>query len=207
MKRSLHVLLYAAVLGTACALVLTAAGGLTRPYREANQQAERVRNVLDVLGVTYAPDASAADLVRVFGRDVRTERRGALDVFSYAPQGHVEAYAVLVSGQGLWGPIHGVLALGPDRNTIRAVRFYHQEETPGLGGQITSAAFQKQFVGKRVTDADGRPGLRLVAPGTAKAPNEVDAITGATMTSARVERILNTTIRQLRQTGHTDEHQ
>ena len=207
MKRSLHVLLYAAVLGTVCALVLTAAGGLTRPYYEANKQAERNRNILDVLGVPYPPEADAAELVRLFDRDVRTQTRGSLEVFSYAPQGRVEAVAVLVSGQGLWGPIHGVLALGPDLRTILAVRFYQQEETPGLGGQITSAAFRDRFVGKRVVDAGARPGVRLVAPGTATEPNEVDAITGATMTSNRVERILNATIRQLWHEGRSDERQ
>ena len=197
MKRSLHVVVYAAVLGTVCAVVLTAAGELTRPYRQANERAERIRNILDVLGAPYPADARAADLVELFDRVVRTQRRGRLDVFAYAPQGRVQAYAVLIGGPGLWGPIHGVLGFEPDLNTIRAVRFYQQEETPGLGGQIASAEFRKRFVGKQVLGPDGRPALRLVAPGTAAGPHEVDAITGATMTSNRVADILDQAIRRL----------
>ena len=65
--------------------------------------------------------------------------------------------AVPFSGSGVWGPIEGVLALEPDMQTIRGVRFYKQEETPGLGGEIASDWFQAQFKGKTLVSAAGDP--------------------------------------------------
>ena len=44
----------------------------------------------------------------------------------------IKAIAVIFKGAGLWGPIEGVIAFEPDLKTIRGIRFYSQEETPGL---------------------------------------------------------------------------
>ena len=90
------------------------------------------------------------------------------------------------SGPGLWGPIYGVLALEPDLRTIRGIRFFKQEETPGLGGEIGADWFQDQFVGKQIASEADVYGFAIVKPGTGEGVNVVDGITGATMTSDRV---------------------
>ena len=92
------------------------------------------------------------------------------------------AVAVPFSGPGLWGGIEGVMALEPDLVTIRGVRFYKQEETPGLGGEIGSDTFQNQFAGKRMISPEGVAGFRIVKPGTGADVNSVDGISGATLT-------------------------
>jgi Na+-transporting NADH:ubiquinone oxidoreductase subunit C len=200
MKKSLHTISYAAVLGTACALLLTGAGRFTAPYREANAKAEEVRNILKVLDVPFELGASSQDLLDVFKRCVRQERRGDLTLYIYedpdAARG-VQAIAVPFAGQGLWGPIRGFLALKPDMKTIQGVTFHQQEETPGLGGEIGSDWFRDQFKGKTIEDVNGRAGIRILRGGSASGPNEVHAITGATMTSERVEKMLNAAIMQI----------
>ena len=71
------------------------------------------------------------------------------------------------------------------------MRFYQQEETPGLGGEIGSRWFQEQFEGKSIADAAGNPGFRIVKPGRPAGENAVEGISGATMTSDRVAAMLD----------------
>jgi len=195
---SRYVLLYALVVGLVVSTLLTAVGQFAAPYREANARAAEVRNILEALGVEVPKGASAQELVDLYQKSVSEETRDGVTFYRYqAPAGTggaSTAFAVRFGGPGLWGPIEGFLALEPDLRTIRGVSFYKQEETPGLGGEIVSAKFRGQFVGKSIVGPEGRPGLRVVKPGTAQGPNEVDAITGATMTSARVEAMLNEVI-------------
>jgi len=194
LKSNLYTLGYAAVLGSVCAMLLTAAASFTGPYRLANADAEMKRNILDVLQVPYSPQVSARQLVGLFEVKVRQEDSGDLTLYRYIrPEGsdEVETVAVAFEGPGLWGAIKGFLALGPDMETIRGLTFYEQEETPGLGGEIASQWFRKQFEGKKIIDDAGNVGIILKGGGKASAINEVDAITGATMTCDKVESILN----------------
>ncbi len=200
MKVKLYTLAYAAVVGTVCAVLLTVVGNLTRDRREANAEAERVYNILEVLKVPFPPKATAKELLAVHERTVRVETRGEMTVHVFAEEGAPEnilAVALPLEGQGVWGPIKGFLALESDMKTIRGVAFHEQEETPGLGGEIASEWFRDQFKGKSIQDGSGdSPGMRFVRGGAASAQNEVDAITGATMTTKKVAAILNSAITQ-----------
>ena len=195
MRDSVHTLVFAAVLAVVCALLLTAAGRFTRPYRIANEKAEEIRNFLDAFEVPVKKDAAAKELVDIFNKNIRVRQQGDFSLYEYVPAGSVasapEAVAVPFSGAGLWGPIKGVLALEPDLQTIRGIRFYQQEETPGLGGEIGAEWFQAQFKDKRIVSDQGKPGFRIVNPGSPTDRNSVDGITGATMTSDRVAVILD----------------
>ncbi|RKY11071.1 MAG: hypothetical protein DRP65_05275 [Planctomycetota bacterium] len=196
---SFYTLGYAGALGSVCALLLTAASSFTAPYRLANADAEMKRNILDVLGVRYSPDASSRQLLEVFAAKVKQEDSGELTLYRYIPpadSGEVETVAVAFAGPGLWGPIKGLIALGPDAETIRGLTFYEQEETPGLGGEIASQSFREQFEGKKIVDEAGNVGI-IIKSGGQSAINKVDAITGATMTCDKVEVILNEAVRKI----------
>jgi Na+-transporting NADH:ubiquinone oxidoreductase subunit C len=196
----MHTLAFAVVLGAVCAGLLVGTDRITRERREANERGEKVRNVLTALEVPVDEEAAAEALFAVFKTNVRHRVQGGIEWYEYVPEGTgaVAAVAMPFSGAGVWGPIHGILALDPEWVRIRGVRFYRQEETPGLGGEIASDAFQDQFVGKRIVSDAGVPGIRIVKRGVGKDDeNSVDAISGATMTSERVESILNGVIRTL----------
>lgn len=198
MKGSLYTLGYAGVLGTICALLLTAAADFTQPYKKANADAERNRNILNVLQVPYSPEVSARELIEIFETNVGPKYLGELQCYRYPKgSGKAETVAVAFEGAGLWGPIKGFLALGPDMRTIRGLTFYQQEETPGLGGEIASAWFVKQFQGKKIVDASGKVGIVIKGGSEKRAVNEVDAITGATMTCEKVEAMLNSVIEKI----------
>jgi len=207
LKSSLYTLGYAGLLGSVCALLLTAVSSFTAPYRDANADAEMKRNILDVLGVRYSPDISSRQLLEVFESKVKQEDSGELILYRYIPpedSDEVESVAVVFEGPGLWGPIKGLLALGSDMETIKGLTFYEQEETPGLGGEIASVRFREQFEGKKITDDTGRIGIVIKPGGKASAINEVDAITGATMTCDKVEAILNEVITKIISERSTD---
>ncbi|HUV07828.1 MAG TPA: FMN-binding protein [Spirochaetia bacterium] len=198
MRDSARVILFAAVLGIICAAMLVGATLFTAPYRTANEKAEEVRNFLSALDVPVDPSADAKTLLEVFNRDVTVRELGGLTFYEYRPKasggasaGTPIAVAVPLTGMGLWGPINGVLSMEPDITTIRGIRFYQQEETPGLGGEIGADWFQKQFKGKRIVSNSGEAGFRILKPGGDADANSVDGISGATMTSVRVETMLS----------------
>ncbi len=201
MKSTLHTLLFAAVLGVVCSTLLVTANLFTAPYQEANRKADQVRNYLAALDVPIPENASASDLIAIFERTIRPVRQGGLERYEYRPEGAdaPQAVAVAFAGPGVWGPIEGVLALEPDMARIRGIRFFKQEETPGLGGEIATEGFLKRFNEKQIVAADGTPGFRVRKPGAADGPNEVDGITGATMTSERVGTMLDALAKRIRE--------
>ena len=200
MKDSLYALVYAAVLGAVCASLLTGAANFTEDYRKANAEAEETLNILMVLNVPLEADTSAKQLGEVFKNNIREAERGGVTTYDYSSpeaQGRIQAIALRFSGPGLWGPIKGFLALEQDRKTIRGITFYEQEETPGLGGEIVTEGFRKRFVGKMIHDKDDNVGIVICKPGSAKEQNEIDGITGATMTCDKVQAMLNEVIKSI----------
>ena len=200
MANSVRVLLFSLILGIVCAVLLTGTNVLITPYREANEKAEEVRNILTAVNAPVNMDSSPEELLEIFDRDIRQRQLGDLPVYEYVPQnssGESVAVAVPFNGAGLWDPISGVLALEPDLISIKGVRFYKQNETPGLGGEISSEWFQQQFTGKKIVSKEGLPGFRIAKPGSDTDANSVDGITGATMTSDRVETMLDTLAKRI----------
>ncbi|MFC1633300.1 FMN-binding protein [Planctomycetota bacterium] len=195
-----YTLSYAGVLGAACALLLTGVASFTASYRSANADADRKRNILTVLEVPCPEKVSSEELVGIFESNVREEQSGELEIYRYVPgqdSGGKETVAVHFEGPGLWGPIRGFLALDTDMRTIRGITFYEQEETPGLGGEIAADWFLQAFEGKKIVDASGKPGIIIKGGGDTNAMNEVDTITGATMTCDKVEELLNNVIEKI----------
>jgi Na+-transporting NADH:ubiquinone oxidoreductase subunit C len=197
-KGSAYTLGYAAVLGVVCALLLTAAASFTAPYKKANAEAEEVLNILLALNVPLPAEASSEELVELYEKNVRDKEHGEITTYVYSPPPPDlnGAIAVRFSGPGLWGPIKGFLALDPEKEKIRGITFYEQEETPGLGGEIVSWGFRKNFVELPIRDETGKVGIIISSRGKS-APNKVDAITGATMTCDKVQAMLNEAIKSI----------
>jgi Na+-transporting NADH:ubiquinone oxidoreductase subunit C len=98
-----------------------------------------------------------------------------------------------VGGQGFWGPIKGMVAVDPKAERLIGVAFYEHSETPGLGARITEAWFKQPVQGPQAAcrSAATRNIFYLKPSGSGQNPNQLDAITGATRTSAAVEQFLN----------------
>ncbi len=98
-------------------------------------------------------------------------------------------YIFPIYGVGLWGPIWGYIALEPNLNTIAGVVYDHKSETPGLGAEIATPAFEGQYVGKTIFEGDEFVGVGITKGAGSSAGNNhaVDAITGGTITSRGVQ--------------------
>ena len=197
MKGNVYTIVYAAVLGTACAMVLTFAASFTAPYKKANAEAEEVKNILLALNVPIPEKASSEQLLEIYEKNVQEQRRGDISTYVYTPSGNNDgAIAMRFAGPGLWGPIKGFLALDSKITKIKGITFYEQEETPGLGGEIVKSSFRDKFVGLMIRDEAGNPGI-IIKSGGETAANKVDGISGATMTCDKVQEMLNEAIRSI----------
>lgn len=115
----------------------------------------------------------------------------ALPVFVCTKEDGRKNYVVPVVGNGLWGGIWGNIAVDEDLNTIVGVNFGHKSETPGLGGEIVTDKFQSQFKGKSIFGKDGgNVELAVIKRADKTDAYQVDAISGATITSTGVSDML-----------------
>lgn len=113
--------------------------------------------------------------------------RGEEAVYAgYDEQGRAVGFAIPAEGPGFQDTIKLLYGYEPARRRIIGMEVLESRETPGLGDKIIKDA---DFVaGFRDLAVD--PELVSTKKGRSK-PNEVDAISGATISSVAVVRILN----------------
>ena len=105
--------------------------------------------------------------------------------------GHA-GWVIPASGQGFADRIELLLGVDPRVQTVTGIYILDQKETPGLGNKIVETAWRGQFVGKSATEK-----VAAVTGGGASGP-QIDAITGATISSESVCNIVNATLAQMR---------
>ncbi len=166
---------------------ITGVSGLflvTKERVELNETIVQKKAVLYAVGIEY-PDNDPVEVTDIYAEHVKeVGGNGRPDYFEVSlPSGGI-AYAVYVEGPGLWGQIVTIFGFGENLSTITGMEVVQQNETPGLGARIKESWFKEQFRGSE-------PPFTMVPEGTADAADELDAITGATKTSAAMERIAN----------------
>jgi Na+-transporting NADH:ubiquinone oxidoreductase subunit C len=135
---------------------------------------------------------SRLEIHRTFVQHVSKLDDKSNGAYTLEDNGQIVAYALPISGQGFWAPIKGVIGLKADRQTITGIYFYEQNETPGLGAEITTESFRSQFEDKVISPSD-KP-INMKRPGDELGKSDVHAVTGATQTSTRVEKIINSSL-------------
>ncbi|HZL11824.1 MAG TPA: NADH:ubiquinone reductase (Na(+)-transporting) subunit C [Prolixibacteraceae bacterium] len=211
-----YTFIYASVMVVLVAAILSIAAIKLKPFQQKNIDIEKKQNILSSVGIEstfanaesiYAEKIVKSYLVNAAGDQIEGQ---AFDISLKAERAKPEAdqklpvyecnteeglkYILPVYGTGLWGPIWGYMSLNDDMNTIYGAVFAHQGETPGLGAEIATKAFQKQFVGKTIFNTDGTLVSITVAKSSETAPAEhkVDAISGGTITSKGLQAMLLT---------------
>lgn len=160
---------------------------------QRNQALKLERIILRVLGfqTDQVPDK---ELSRLFETRVRRQEVAGRTLYQGLEEDGrtIKGIAFPVSGPGFWGPIEGMVGLDKEGRRVIGLAFYGHSETPGLGGRLTEDWFQNQFAGLKIPAGQGAgPAFSLAPPGKTKEPGQLDAITGATMTSKAVEAFLN----------------
>ena len=115
-------------------------------------------------------------------------------VYMVEQDGRLETLILPIRGYGLWSTLHGFMAVKGDLNTVVGMGFYQHAETPGLGGEVDNPNWKAQWVGKSLFDESGKPVIEIVKggvdPSSPQAEHQVDALSGATLTSNGVNRLL-----------------
>ena len=212
---NVYTFIYASVMVILVAAILAVTAIGLKPFQQKNIEIEKKQSIL--ASVNIAADAATAEKIyaekivnsyvvnakgekvegEAFSVDLKKERAKAdvnerlLPVFECQIDGTVK-YILPMYGAGLWGPIWGYVSLESDMNTVYGATFDHQGETPGLGAEIKTLAFQKPFAGKKIFDEQGKFTSIIVAKSneTAPAEHKVDAISGGTITSKGLQKML-----------------
>jgi Na+-transporting NADH:ubiquinone oxidoreductase subunit C len=97
-----------------------------------------------------------------------------------------------VRGKGLFSMMRAFVALDGDLTTVRGITFFEHGETAGLGGEITNPRWLGKWPGRKIYDDDGAVRLEVIkGPAARDAEYEVDGLSGATMTSDGVTRLVH----------------
>jgi len=188
------VLTLAAVFGISLAGVQQALGPVIETNK-INETREKVPSV--ILGQKGAADlADSGGSLSIAPRTIEVEagaQKKRYTVFEARhSDGRLAGWVTKASGQGYADKIELLLGFSPDAAHITGIYVLEQKETPGLGNKIVEEKWRAQFV-KKSTDK------RLdVVKGGAASPNDIDAITGATISSKSVTDIINRTAEDLK---------
>ncbi|MBD3305783.1 RnfABCDGE type electron transport complex subunit G [candidate division KSB3 bacterium] len=183
------------VVGGIAGLVLAGTEKLTKPLIEQHKREELRQSIFEVLPKAKSYEELETDALRVFK--------------GFNEQHELVGYAFIAEGSGFQGKIRMIVGIEPDLDPLLGMRVLEQVETPGLGAKIAEETpkqdFFEQFAGlepewgeelqipaaKESQTAEPETFITYVKNAQPDDPNEVQAITGATISSAAVVQIIN----------------
>ena len=206
-----HTYLFAGVMVITIAFVLSFTSESLKELKADNVKKEKMQNILFAAGINVSRDESEELYTQYIIEELSLTNNGDIDnsVSAFNINLALEIkkdinnqrfplyvaniddnryYIIPLRGNGLWNAIWGYIALKEDVNTIKGVSFGHQAETAGLGAEITEDWFTNSFVDEKILNDNGDfVGVYVTKtnndPENAdKNDNEVDAISGATIT-------------------------
>lgn len=210
-----YIFIFATVMVAVVAALLSTAAMVLQPKQEKNREIEKMRNILasvriesdrsnaaELFGKTIRESlvintkGAVVENVDPFTIDLRSEQKKPVDtqnlpLFIASLEGDRELIIIPLEGKGLWGPIYGYISLEADMSTIYGVTFDHKGETPGLGAEINTSAFEDMFTGKRIFESDKFVSVKVIKGGAPDGDNHgVDAVSGGTITSVGLQDML-----------------
>jgi Na+-transporting NADH:ubiquinone oxidoreductase subunit C len=207
--------MFAVIMVIVVAAILASVAESLRPRQVRNAEIEKKQNILTSVNIRTTPDTAEeiyAERIQnqyvinaqgeimegldAFEINLRRERakpisERLLPVFEFQAESGLK-YIFEMRGTGLWGPLWGFVSLNEDMNTIYGANFDHQAETPGLGAEISTNWFQKDFIGKEIFNERGELVSITVTKVGQVAPEKhsVDGISGGTITGDGLEQML-----------------
>lgn len=182
-KGRIYIVVFMLIVSAFFTLLLAGANQLYLPKIQENELLAERRAILYVFDIDQS--GSSAEVLKRFEQNVKQTTVSGIELYEYTSEdGEPIAYAVPFTGSGLWGSISGYLGVSSGLDHITGLVFTDQSETPGLGGRIDELAYREQFRDLSITAGT------TLAYGE-QGGGQIDAITGATLTSNSVMRILN----------------
>jgi electron transport complex protein RnfG len=183
---SLRLVLTLALAGMLSGLAVAGVYQITRPIIDANKARALREAVFEVVpGSVQLQRLALRDgqLVPLARDETTTE---PVLYAGYDAKDNFLGYAIDGSGPGYQDIIHLIYGYDPQRRRVIGMQVLESRETPGLGDRIyRDEEFVAQFSSLAVS-----PAIAVVKDGS-EADNEIDAITGATISSKAVAEIIN----------------
>lgn len=213
-----YTIIYSVVMVIVVAFLLAFVFQALKPAQDANVALDKKKQILYALNIRNLNDEEAAakykevvlsdDILDENGRvvekgepgaeshgfkqDSKGFKEGKLALFTCNVDGKTK-YVIPVYGMGLWGAISGYIAVNDDKATVYGAYFNHESETAGLGAEIKdNQKWQELFQGKKLFAGDSTKIALSVSKKPENPETEVDAVTGATLTSNGVTDMLHT---------------
>jgi Na+-transporting NADH:ubiquinone oxidoreductase subunit C len=225
-----YTIVYAMVIVLVVAFMLAFVFQALKPAQDANVALDKKKQILYALNIRNLSDEAAAEKYSevVLSDDILDEqgsiinkgesgaekvgfkelnssayKAGRLVVFVCSVDGETK-YVLPVYGMGLWGPINGYIALNADKATVYGAYFNHEGETAGLGAEIKdNQQWQEKFQGKKLFADDSTKIALGVEKKVSNPESQVDAVTGATLTSNGVRDMLQECLAKYMKFLHT----
>lgn len=182
MNKSVKMIVTLTVLGALAGIVLSFVFRMADPLIQINKEKELRAAIFTVL--TEAKDYRA--LTKEYEKKDFTIYVG-LDNNS-SPVG----VAFKADGNGYQGNVGVMVGLGLDYKKLKGIEILDQVETPGLGDRIREESFKKQFKGVEVS-----PEIEYIKYVKPEKPNQIQAITGATISSKAVVTNINNAVKKV----------
>ncbi len=179
MNQILKMVLVLTILGLISGLVLSLVSNYATPLIHKNEQEAMEEAIYYVLPETANYETKTANGKTLY---VAKDEGGT-------PIG----LAFTASGSGYQGTIKLMVGVTKDLEKVKGIEILESEETPGLGGKIRGENFKSQF-----RDLVARQDLTLVKAAPTE-PGEVQAITGATISSKTVINTINKEINTIKE--------
>ena len=206
-----HTYIFAVLMVLSVAFVLSFTSESLKDLQNANVKKEKMQNILSSVGINVTRDESEDLYMDYISEELSLKSDGTIDddidafdinlalevkkdsetqrfPLYIANVENEKFYVISLRCAGLWAEIWGYIALKEDINTIKGVSFDHKSETAGLGAEITEDWFIDSFTDEKINDSQGNfVGVYLTKSNNDprnedKMDNEVDAISGATIT-------------------------
>jgi electron transport complex protein RnfG len=175
-----HIVAALTIIGIIAGGSLSLVNNWAAPKIAANQKAETERAIY---------------LVHLDGKRYEEIKNSGFEVYKVFNQADSSVgYSLVYSGNGFQGKIKLMIGLAEDLNKITSIEVLEQSETPGLGTKILEPPYKDQYKGLTPT-----PSIKLVKGVEPSNPNEVKAITGATISSRSVVAIVNEGVSKLKE--------
>lgn len=177
-----YTIIYSAIIVVVVAFLLAFVYQVLKPIQDANVALDQKKQILYSLNIRNLDNATAeADYNKMLLSE-KNVKNGTIYTFNVDSQ---IKYVFSVKGMGLWGGINGFIAVDADKSTVFGAYFNHESETAGLGAEIKdNRKWQEQFRGKELFTKGNRDAIALsVQKKVTDSKTEVDAVTGATLTS------------------------
>ena len=181
-----YIIIYSAIMVLIVAFLLAFVSQTLKPMQDANVALDTEKQILNSLNLRGLSDEEAH---ATYEKIVKYDE--AQKVYVCTLENGDVKYVLPLKGQGMWGGISCFLAINSDKNTIYGAYFNHESETAGLGAEIKdNVDWQKKFQNKTIFAADAADAIALSVEKNVNNETTVDAVTGATVTSTAVSKML-----------------